>query len=101
MTTRQAISGALRIWAEGAKVVCAIHAILVLTVVTLMACSPAQVSDDDQAPEGVTQKMNGDAADCRTQTRRMAGANPSAWYDRAFSDCMAGRGYKSDTGQTK
>jgi hypothetical protein len=45
--------------------------------------------------------MNSDAADCRKQTRTMAGDNPSAWHDRAYSDCMAGRGYKPDAGQTK
>ena len=103
MTTRQAIVAELRIWADGAVTLCAIHAILVLvlTLVIPTGCSPTAVPDDDQAPEGVTEKMNSDAADCRKQTRAMAGANPSAWYDRAYSDCMAGRGYKSDAGRTK
>ena len=80
----------------------AMYAILVMTFVILTGCSPTPVPDDDRAPEGgVTEKMNSDAADCRKQTRTMAGANPSAWHDRAYSDCMAGRGYKPDTGQTK
>jgi|HubBroStandDraft_6_1064221.scaffolds.fasta_scaffold71362_3 hypothetical protein len=102
---RQAIVAEFRIWADGARTVCAIHAILVLVLVLTLViptgCSPTAVTDDDQAPEGVTEKMNSDAADCRKQTRTMAGANPSAWYDRAYSDCMAGRGYKSDAGRTK
>jgi hypothetical protein len=101
MTTRQAIAAERRTWAEGARTVCALYAILVLTLVIPTGCSPTPVADDDQAPEGVTEKMNGDAADCRKQTRAMAGANPSAWHDRAYSDCMAGRGYKPDGGQTK
>jgi hypothetical protein len=101
MTRRQAILAELRIWAEGAMTACAIHAVLVLTFVVVTGCSPTAVPDDDQAPEAVTEKMNRDAADCRKQTRTMAGANPSTWYDRAYSDCMAGRGYKSDAGQTK
>jgi hypothetical protein len=101
MTTRQAIVAERRTWAEGARAACALYAILVLTLVIPTGCSPTPVADDDQAPEGVTEKMNGDAADCRKQTRAMAGANPSAWHDRAYSDCMAGRGYKPDGGQTK
>jgi len=101
MTTRQAIAAERRTWAEGARTVCALYAILVLTLVIPTGCSPTPVADDDQAPEGVTEKMNGDAADCRKQTRAMAGANPSAWHGRASSDCMAGRGYKPDGGQTK
>jgi hypothetical protein len=103
MTTQQAMRSAPRLWAEGARAVCGLRAILLLaiTLVVPTACSPTTVPDDDQAPETVTQKMNGDAADCRKQTRTMAGANPSAWYDRAYSDCMAGRGYKSDAGPTK
>jgi hypothetical protein len=101
MTTRQAILAELRIWPDGAMTIRAISAVLVLTLVVATGCSPRAIPDDDQSPEGVTEKMNGDAADCRKQTRRMAGANPSAWYDRAYSDCMAGRGYKSDAGQAK
>jgi hypothetical protein len=101
MTTRQAILAELRTWADGATTLRAVHAILALTLVIQTGCSPTPVTDDDQTPEGVTEKMNGDAADCRKQTRRMAGVSPSAWGDRAYSDCMAGRGYKSDGGQTK
>jgi hypothetical protein len=101
MTTRQAIVAEFRIWTGGARTVCALCAILVLTLVIPTGCSPTPVPDDDRAPEGVTEKMNRDAADCRKQTRTMAGANPSAWHDRAYSDCMAGRGYKPDAGQTK
>jgi hypothetical protein len=101
MTTRQAILAELRIWTDGAMTVYAISAILVLMLVILTGCSPTPVSDNDQTPEGVTEKMNSDAADCRKQTRTMAGVNPGAWHDRAYSDCMAGRGYKSDAGQTK
>jgi hypothetical protein len=103
MTTRQAIRGALRIWVEGTRAVCGLRVILLLalTLVNPAGCSPRALPDDDQTPEGVTEKMNGDATDCRKQTRTMAGANPSAWYDRAYSDCMAGRGYKSDAGRTK
>ena len=81
---------------------CTNYAILVLTVVLLAGCSPTPVPDDDQAPAGgMIEKVNGDAADCRKQTRAMAGRNPSAWSDRAYSDCMAGRGYKPDSGQMK
>jgi hypothetical protein len=101
MTTRHAILADLRIWADGAMTMRAISAVLVLTLVVATGCSPRAIPDDDQSPEGVTEKTNRDAADCRKQTRTMAGANPSAWYDRAYSDCMAGRGYKSDAGQTK
>lgn len=79
--------------------VSALSAILALALVIPTGCSPTPVLDDDQTPERVTEKMNGDATDCRKQTRSMAGANPSAWYDRAYSDCMAGRGYKPDAGQ--
>jgi hypothetical protein len=98
---RRTIAAEFRIWTEGARSVCALCAILVLTLVVPTGCSTTPVADDDNAPEGVTEKMNGDATDCRKQTRTMAGANPSAWYDRAYSDCMAGRGYKSDAGRTK
>ena len=49
--------------------VSAISAILVLAVVIPTGCSPTPVPDDDQTPEGVTEKMNSDAADCRKQTR--------------------------------
>jgi hypothetical protein len=85
-----------------AKKMCTNHAILVLTVGLLAGCSPTSVPDDDQSPTGgMIEKVNGDAVACRKQTRAMAGANPSAWYDRAYSDCMAGRGYKPDSGQTK
>jgi hypothetical protein len=101
MTTRHAILADLRIWADGAMTMRAISAVLVLTLVVATGCSPRAIPDDDQSPEWVTEKTNRDAADCRKQTRTMAGANPSAWYDRAYSDCMAGRGYKSDAGQTK
>jgi hypothetical protein len=102
MTTRQANVAELRIWADGARALCAVQAILlVLMLVLPTGCSPTTSPDDDQAPEAVTEKTNRDAADCRKQTRRMAGANASAWYDRAYSDCMAGRGYKPDAGQTK
>ena len=101
MTTQRAIAAQFRIWADGAMTMSAISAILVLTVVGATGCSPTAVPDDDRSPEGVTEKMNSDAADCRKQTRRMAGTNPSAWYDRAYSDCMAGRGYKSDAGPAK
>ena len=103
MATRQANVAELRIQAGGARALCTVKAILllVLTLGLPTGCSSTAIPDDDQAPEGVTQKMDGDAADCRKQTRTMAGANPSAWYDRAYSDCMAGRGYKSDAGQTK
>jgi len=41
----------------------AISAILVLTLVIPTGCSPTPVTDDDHAPEGVTEKMNSDAAD--------------------------------------
>jgi hypothetical protein len=99
--SRRTIVAEFRIWTEGARTVCALCAILVLTLVVATGCSPRAIPDDDQSPEGVTEKMNSDAADCRKQTRRMAGGNPSAWYDRAYSDCMAGRGYKSDAGPTK
>ncbi|MGZ3342689.1 MAG: hypothetical protein ACXWLB_18365 [Reyranella sp.] len=100
---RQAILAELRIWVDGARALCALQAILLLVVMLVLptGCSPTAIPDDDQAPEGVTEKMNGDAADCRKQARTMAGANPSAWYDRAYSDCMAGRGYKPGAGQTK
>ena len=98
---RQTILAELQSWADGAMTMRAISAILVLTLVIPTGCSPTPVTDDDHAPEGVTEKMNSDAADCRKQTRTMAGVNPSAWHDRAYSDCMAGRGYKPDAGQTK
>jgi hypothetical protein len=103
MTTRQAILSERRVRADGVLSVCAIQAILVLFLALVIptGCSPTAVPDDGQAPEGVTEKMNSDAADCRKQTRTMAGVNPSAWYDRAYGDCMAGRGYKPDAGQTK
>jgi hypothetical protein len=102
MTTRQAIVAECRIRAEGAMIACALYAIPVLAFVLLTGCSPAPVADDDQAPEGgVTEKVNSDAADCRKQTRALAGGNSSAWYDRAYSDCMAGRGHKPDVGQPK
>ena len=85
---------------------CAIQAILVLAFIVLAGCSPTPVPDDDEAPGqapggGMIEKVNSDAADCRKQTRAMAGGNPSAWYDRAYGDCMAGRGYKPDSGQMK
>jgi hypothetical protein len=92
--------------AAGTMNLCTVHAILALTLVILAACSPTPVPDDDQAPGqapggGMIEKVNSDAADCRKQTRAMAGRNPSAWYDRAYSDCMAGRGYKPDSEQMK
>ena len=103
MAARLANVAELRIRAGGARALCTVKVILllVLTLGLPTGCSPTAIPDDDQAPEGVTEKTNRDAADCRKQTRTMAGANPSAWYDRAYSDCMAGRGYKSDAGQTK
>jgi hypothetical protein len=103
MTTRHAILAELRIWADGAMTVCTVQAILLLVLMLVLptGCSPTAVPDDDLAPERVTEKTNRDAADCRKQTRTMAGATPSAWYDRAYGDCMAGRGYKPDAGQTK
>ena len=77
-----------------------------LAFVVLAGCSPTPIPDDDEAPGqaprgGMIEKVNSDAADCRKQTRAMAGGNPSAWYDRAYGDCMAGRGYKTDSGQMK
>jgi hypothetical protein len=96
----------MTIWAKDGMNLCTIHAILVLAFVLLTGCSPAPVPDDDQIPGqapagGMIEKVNSDAVDCRKQTRAMAGRDPSAWYDRAYSDCMAGRGYKPDAGQPK
>jgi hypothetical protein len=102
MTTRQAIVAGFRTWPKGALTECAVYAVLALTFVMLAGCSPTPVPDDDQAPGGgITERTTSDATDCRKQTRALAGGNPSAWYDRAYSDCMAGRGYKPDFGQTK
>jgi hypothetical protein len=102
MTMRQAIVAEFRIWAEGATTVCTLSAILVLTFVVLVGCSPAPVPDDDRAPEGgMIEKVNSDDVDCRKQTRALAGGDPTAWHDRAYNDCMAGRGYKPGPGQTK
>ena len=95
------IVAGFRIRAEGVMAVRVLWAILVLTLVIPTGCSRAPAPDDDQTPEGVTEKMSNDDADCRRQTRAMAGATASAWSDRAYSDCMAGRGYRPGAGQTK
>jgi hypothetical protein len=41
------------------------------------------------------------AASCRNEARAILGVNRNAWFWPTYSDCMVGKGYELDVGQTE
>jgi hypothetical protein len=79
--------------------------LIILTALAAVAgCGPQISPSGFIARTSKGQSLAGiqaDAAQCRNQARLVVGANRYAWFGDVYSDCMLGRGYEKDVGQTE
>jgi Flp pilus assembly protein TadD len=65
-------------------------------------CASAEQGFIARRSKGQTAEQGAmDMANCRNQARLVAGANRYAWYSDVYRDCMVGKGYELNVGQTE
>ena len=76
--------------------------ILLAALAAVTGCSTAEPGFIARRSKGQSAEQGAiDMANCRNQARVVAGANRYAYYQDAYRDCMLGKGYELNVGQTE